>query len=133
MIYVDASALVAIVCGEPEAPGLLARLDAGRGAITSPVAIYEATLAVRRVLRGTVEDARQDVSDLVARAGIAVMPTTPAEAELAVAAFARFGKGQGHPAQLNMGDCFAYAAARLHGAAILCKGDDFIRTDIRLA
>ena len=133
MIFVDASALVAIVCGEPDAPRLVACLDAGAEAITSPLAIYEAVLAIRRVLRGSLEDARQDVSDLIARAGITIMPTTPEEAGLALSAFARFGKGQGHPAQLNMGDCFAYAAARHHGAALLCKGDDFPQTDIPLA
>lgn len=133
MIFVDASALVAIICGEPDAPELVARLDGSGRVITSPIAIYEAVLAVRRLLRGSLEDARQDVSDLVARAGIAVVPISPVEVELALSAFARFGKGQGHPAQLNMGDCFAYAAARHHGAAVLCKGGDFAQTDIRLA
>lgn len=133
MIFVDASALVAIVCGEPDAPQLVARLTAGGAAITSPIAIYEAVLAIRRVLRGSLEDARRDVVDLIAQGKITVVPTTPEEAERALAAFARFGKGQGHPAQLNMGDCFAYAAAQQHGAAVLCKGEDFARTDIRLA
>lgn len=90
-------------------------------------------LGVRRVLRGSLEDARQDVSDLISRAGIGVVPMTSADAELALAAFARYGKGHGHPAQLNMGDCFAYASARHRGAAMLCKGDDFRRTDLRLA
>jgi ribonuclease VapC len=133
MIFVDASAFVAIICGEPEAPALVARLEAAEDAITSPIAIYEAVLAVRRVLRGSHEDSRQDVMELIARAGIGVVPTTSADAELALSAFARYGKGQGHPAQLNLGDCFAYAAARRHGAALLCKDDKFPRTDIRLA
>lgn len=133
MIFVDASALVAIICGEADAPELVARLEAGREASTSPIAVYEAVLAIRRVMRGTLEEARQDVADLIARAGIEVVPTTLADAETALSAFARFGKGQGHPAQLNMGDCFAYAAARRQGAALLCKGADFAQTDIRLA
>ncbi len=133
MIFVDASALVAIVCGEPEAPALVAKLEAAAEAITSPTAIYEAVLAVRRVLRGSHEDSRQDVMDLMARAGIGVVSITPVEADLALAAFSRYGKGQGHAAQLNMGDCFAYAAARHHGASLLFKGDDFPHTDIRLA
>lgn len=133
MIFVDASALVAIVCAEAEAPALVAKLEAAAQAITSPIAIYEAVLAIRRVLRGSHEDSRQDVMDLISRAGIGVVSTTSADAELALSAFARFGKGQGHPAQLNMGDCFAYAAARHHGAVLLCKGDDFPQTDIRLA
>ncbi|WP_204262929.1 type II toxin-antitoxin system VapC family toxin, partial [Methylobacterium sp. BTF04] len=44
-------------------------------------------------------------------------------------AFTRYGKGQGHPAQLNMGDCFAYAVAKNHRAALLYKGNDFANTD----
>jgi ribonuclease VapC len=48
-------------------------------------------------------------------------------------AFARYGKGRGHPAQLNMGDCFAYAVAKTHGAILLFKGEDFGQTDIRSA
>lgn len=133
MIFVDASALVAIICSEPDAPAMLQALETGGAAITSPIAVFEAVLAVRRVLRGSLDDARQDVLDLIARARIEVVATTPAEGTGALAAFARFGKGQGHPAQLNMGDCFAYAAARQHGAALLCKGADFARTDMRLA
>lgn len=133
MIFVDASALVAIICAEAEAPALLTRLEGAATAITSPLAIFEATLAVRRVMRGTLEDARQDVMDLIARAGIRIVETTAAEAQVALSAFARFGKGQGHPAQLNMGDCFAYAATRHHGARLLCKGEDFSRTDLPLA
>ena len=52
-----------------------------------------------------------------------------AEFELAIEAYARFGKGR-HPAALNMGDCHAYACARAHGAALLFKGNDFLKTDI---
>ena len=43
---------------------------------------------------------------------------------------ARFGKGSGHPAQLNLGDCFAYAMAKQHGVPLLYKGDDFSQTDL---
>jgi hypothetical protein len=53
--------------------------------------------------------------------------------ETALSAFARYGKGRGHPAQLNLGDCFAYAAAKNHRRALLFKGDDFDKTDIRSA
>ena len=48
-------------------------------------------------------------------------------------AFARYGKGRGHPAQLNLGDCFIYAQAKLVGASLLYKGDDFSKTDIESA
>lgn len=49
---------------------------------------------------------------------------------LALAAFERFGKGSGHPAQLNLGDCFAYAIAKRHGIKLLYKGNDFSQTDL---
>ena len=59
--------------------------------------------------------------------------TVAQEAQTALAAFSRFGKGRGHPAQLNLGDCFAYAMAKNHRLALLFKGEDFDKTDIRLA
>ncbi len=55
------------------------------------------------------------------------------DAEVALDAAARYGTGWGHPAQLNLGDCFAYAVAARHGAALLFMGDGFNRTDIRSA
>jgi uncharacterized protein with PIN domain len=54
-------------------------------------------------------------------------------AETALSAFARYGKGRGHPAQLNLGDCFAYAVAKNHRRVLLFKGDDFDKTEIRVA
>ena len=57
----------------------------------------------------------------------------PATARFLFAAFARFGKGRGHPAQLNLGDCFAYAVARNNGAPVLFTGEDFSQTDIARA
>jgi ribonuclease VapC len=69
----------------------------------------------------------------VETAAIRVVPVTDSDAETALDAFARYGKGQGHPAQLNLGDCFAYAVARNHRAAMLFKGGDFARTDLSLA
>ena len=53
-----------------------------------------------------------------------------AETELSIEAFAQFGKHSGHPARLNLGDCFAYACAKANDAASLYKGDDFVHTDL---
>ena len=61
-----------------------------------------------------------------------VVPVDARTAREAIAAHVRFGKGR-HKAALNMGDCFAYAAAHVHGTALLCKGQDFPATDIVLA
>jgi ribonuclease VapC len=60
------------------------------------------------------------------------VPVSPEHAELARAAYRRFGKGR-HPARLNFGDCFAYALAQATGDSLLFVGDDFSRTDIPAA
>ena len=73
------------------------------------------------------------VDDFLELTHIELLPLPIEAAAIAVDAFARYGKGQKHPAQLNMGDCFAYACARHYGYPILCKGSDFARTDIELA
>jgi ribonuclease VapC len=65
--------------------------------------------------------------------GIRTMPITEKETGIALAAFARYGKGCGHPARLNLGDCFAYAMAKSYQTTLLFKGDDFGKTDIRSA
>jgi ribonuclease VapC len=61
-----------------------------------------------------------------------VEPVTPAQADLALRAWRRFGKGR-HPARLNLGDCFSYALASSLGARLLYKGDDFSQTDVSAA
>ena len=62
-----------------------------------------------------------------------VAPIGPDAAHEALEAFARYGKGRGHPARLNLGDCFIYAQARVTGASLLYKGEDFSNTDIESA
>ena len=132
-MFVDASAIVAILTREAEADGLADLLNAARSAITSPVAVFEATLAICRKRQASVEEAEEDVREFLEVAGIELIPITAREAETALAAFSRFGKGRGHPAQLNLGDCFAYAAAKNYRTSLLFKGDDFSKTDIRSA
>ena len=63
-------------------------------------------------------------------AAIRCLPIDAEEATTALVAAARYGKGRGHPAQLNLGDCFAYAMARNRRIALLFKGNDFTKTDI---
>lgn len=83
-------------------------------------------MAIRRMRGGSVAQALGDVRDFMEAAHI----VTAEDGETALEAFARYGKGQGHPAQLNMGDCFAYAVARNLRTMLLFKGDDFSRTDL---
>lgn len=130
MIFVDASALTAVMGDEPMADRVLGCLESEANFFTSPVAVYEAALAVARMANYSVADALSEVRDLVTRAGIAVEALDDAHASEALMAFSRFGKGR-HPAGLNMGDCFAYASAKMRDAAILFVGNDFSRTDLR--
>ena len=133
MIVVDASAIVAILSREPECDRLFAALERAHGAVTSPIAIYEAALGLRRKRYCSVVEAESDVMEFLALAGVAVEPIEALAAHGALDAFARYGKGTRHPAQLNLGDCFAYSQAKSSGAALLFKGDDFSKTDIEAA
>jgi ribonuclease VapC len=129
-MFVDASAIVAILTREPEADALADVLDGARSPITSPIAIFEAALGVCRKRHTSVEEAEADVREFLAVAGVRPVSITSAEAETALSAFARYGKGRGHPVRLNLGDCFAYAVARNNRIPLLFKGDDFNKTDI---
>lgn len=70
---------------------------------------------------------------LLERAAITIEPVTEDQVRIARQAYRDFGKGSGHPAQLNFGDCFAYALAKDKGAPLLFKGDDFSKTDVTVA
>ena len=129
-MFVDASAIVAITTREPGAKALTDALNRARSPITSALAMFEAALAIRRKQQSTVAEAEADVAEFLAAAGIRIVPLTGDEAAAALSAFARYGKGQGHPAQLNLGDCFTYAVARTHGTSLLFAGADFAHTDI---
>ncbi|HEY5106374.1 MAG TPA: type II toxin-antitoxin system VapC family toxin [Caulobacteraceae bacterium] len=132
MIFVDASAIVAIIADEPEADDLRQRLDIARERTTSAIAVYEATLALARIGSVPTSRAKQFVTRFLTEAKIEHVQIGEREAILALEAFDRFGKGR-HPARLNMGDCFAYACVRAHGATLLFKGSDFSQTDIEAA
>jgi ribonuclease VapC len=130
VIFVDASAIVAILTREPEDAALAAVLQASQGAITSPIALYEAALGICRKRHSSVAEAEQDVDSFLAAARIRVIPIADDDRRAALDAFSRYGKGTGHPAQLNLGDCFAYAIAKNQRAGLLFKGDDFSKTDV---
>jgi len=129
-MFVDASAMVAILAREEEDVALFRCLEAAREPITSALAIFETASAICRKKRLSVEAAEAEVRGLLKQACIRVVPMTDDEAHGALAAYARYGKGRGHPAQLNMGDCFAYACAQAHDVPLLFIGNDFSQTDI---
>jgi ribonuclease VapC len=131
-MFVDASALVAILASEEEADALLSRLQQAETRHTSPMAIWETSLALGRQRQIAPTDAFQQVTDFLRLLPVKIEPVDREAAELAVIAHQRFGKGR-HSAGLNFGDCFAYACARQLGMPLLYKGDDFSKTDIESA
>jgi ribonuclease VapC len=128
-MFVDASALVAMITREPDHADIALRLRNAPGRSTSALALYEATLGIGRKLSWTPLEARTLVDEFLTISEVTVIPIDHTIWAAAVDAFDRFGKGR-HPAALNMGDCFSYACAKSQGEALLFKGDDFSRTDI---
>jgi ribonuclease VapC len=128
-VFIDASAIVAILTRETEADALADRLDGATGCITSPIAMFEAALAICRKRQASVTEARVDVGEFLDIARIGAVAITPADGDAAFEAFYRYGKGR-NPAQLNLADCFACAMAKNRRVSLLFKGDDFDKTDI---
>lgn len=77
-----------------------------------------------------MRNASRRFDELVNAARISVAPVTETQARIARAAYADFGKGSGHPAGLDFGDCFAYALAKEADEPLLFKGSDFLHTDV---
>jgi ribonuclease VapC len=128
VIALDTSAIVAIALGETESDEFN-RLIAKRGAIVGTPTLLETRLVL---------SSRMSVADQFMRGFLAPSEIRPVDFSLdlfriAADAFDRYGKGRGHPAKLNFGDCMAYAVAAHHDVPLLFKGSDFALTDIRSA
>jgi ribonuclease VapC len=132
-MFVDASAIVAILAKEADSDDLRLRLKSTKKRIISAVAVFEACLAMRRLRDVSASEAYAIVAAFLKIYAIKQIAVEPRFAEIAIESFEIYGKGQGHRAGLNMGDCFAYACAKAHKVPLLCKGDDFVHTDIALA
>jgi ribonuclease VapC len=133
MMFVETSAVVAALAGEPDAEMFLAAIDRAERRETGAHVRLEATINLARILGIEILDAQEMFDAFVRAAGITVLPITDAISRRAVEAFASYGKGRGHPAQLNFGDCLSYACADVHRAPILFKGEDFTQTDLERA
>lgn len=126
-MILDTSAVIAILRDEPEAEIFVQAIEKADHRLMSAVNYVEAG-AVVDCNRDAIASRRLD--DLLREAQVAIEPVTEAQAQIARLAYRDFGKGSGHPAKLNFGDCFAYALAKDKNEPILFKGDDFSRTDI---
>lgn len=140
MMFIDASAIVAILGAEADADVLAGRLNAAHARLfVSPMVIVEASLSLAAKLAretGLPRDAdliaksHQAVLELVASLGARQMSISADVGALAVEAASTYGKVVGHPAQLNLGDCFAYACAKAYRVRLLYKSNDFSDTDL---
>jgi ribonuclease VapC len=140
MTYLDASVIVAILGRERDREHLLARLEASpRPFLVSPPGVFEAVISLaakkardsHKVLdAGLITAAQSSVVQFIADIGATEVTVTPAIGQAAIEAAKRYGRAVGNPAALNFGDCFAYACAKEHGAALLYKGSDFAQTDL---
>jgi len=129
-VIVDTSALIAILRDEPDA-ATFAEAIAAAPAVLLSAANYVELGAVIDSARDPVASRRVD--ELLDVAEIEIEPVTQAQARRARDAYRDFGKGSGHPAALNFGDCFAYALATDLGEPLLFKGTDFAQTDVESA
>jgi ribonuclease VapC len=125
-MIVDASAVLAILLGEPEADDFTLAIGHAPEPRMSAVSYVEAAIRVDR-LNSPAASAALD--DLLARLRITIAPVTAEQARLAREACRRFGKSF-HPAALNLGDCFSYALSKAAGEPLLFKGNDFVQTDV---
>jgi ribonuclease VapC len=133
LVIVDSSAVVAILFGEPAATELLARLAAYPERQMSVVNYVEAGTVLAGRHHGDRADAISDLDAFLDEAGITMTGVDTVQAQIALAARIRFGRGMGHGGALNFGDTFAYALARERAAPLLFTGNDFKQTDVAVA
>jgi ribonuclease VapC len=127
-MIVDSSAVVAILRAEPDAPRYAQALADAREPKRISAANWMEAAVVIDGSRDPIASARFDT--FCRAAELQIVPVTVEQAALARQSYRDYGRGSGHPAQLNFGDCFAYALARDTGEALLFKGNDFAHTDL---
>lgn len=130
MIVIDISAVLAIALAEPEADIFSRRIANDELPLMSAGSLLEASIVLRGKRNKPPNDVERWLDIFLDVTRIRVEPVTSDHIAIARAAHRRFGKGTGHPARLNFGDCFSYALARAKDAPLLFKGDDFSRTDV---
>lgn len=129
-MIVDTSALIAVLAHEPERATFTQAIVQAESARISAANYLETAIVV---------DGRADpvlsrrLDELIDALGIGITDVSDEHARIARSAYRDYGRGSGHPARLNFGDCFAYALASATKQPLLFKGEDFIHTDVRTA
>lgn len=141
-MFIDASVIVAILVPEADAGVYLERLEKHGGPFfLSPLVRFEATISLTRAKLRSQNDPRSPTAEMLALTRDAIdyliedlqiqeIPISPAIGVVALEAAMTYGKAVGHPADLNFGDCYAYACAKTHRLPLLYKGNDFAKTDL---
>lgn len=130
-MIVDSSAIVAMLFEESGYESLREKLlFADRRPRMASASFLETAIVIDR--KGDITSSRK-LDDLLVEARIELVAFMPEHAKLARDAYREYGKGSGHPAKLNFGDCVAYAMARAERQPLLFVGDDFAHTDIEAA
>jgi ribonuclease VapC len=132
MIVVDSSAIIAIFRQEEDAEDYARSIATDDDPIMSAANLVETSIVLRGLKKIAPKIAERWLDDFVKAAGIRIEPVTVEQAQAARSAHLRFGRGTGHGAALNYGDCFAYALAKAMDASLLCKGNDFLLTDVSI-
>jgi ribonuclease VapC len=133
VIVVDSSAVIAIFRQEDDAEDYARNIAAADDPVMSAANLVETSIVLRGLKKIAPKTAERWLDDFMKAAGIRIEPVTPDQAQAARSAHLKFGKGTGHGAGLNFGDCFAYALAKAMDAPLLCKGNDFPLTDVSIA
>ena len=131
-MVLDASAIIAMLGDEAEGDRFAAILEEAATIVVSPVAVWEAVAGLAKVYALSVPEARRKVAEFLGAGKVETLVIGQTELGLALDAYDQFGKGR-HPARLNLGDCFTYAAAKADDAPLLHKDEGFWLTDVRQA
>ena len=129
-MIVDSSAFLAMILGEPEQDDFQKKILTAPKAMMSVANYLEVCLKLERC---TEESGHYDFDEYFFKTGIELVPVSLEQAKVACRANRIYGRGSGHKAKLNFGDCFAYALAKDSNMPLLFKGDDFVHTDIEQA
>lgn len=119
-----------MIAEEPEGADFKARIDKADETLWSAMSCWESISSLCSSYRMPIGEARSVVEGVAALGPFRLIDIGESQRAIALDAYERYGKGSGHRAKLNMGDCFAYACAKTNGAELLYKGDDFRHTDL---
>jgi len=140
-MFVDSSAILAILLSEDDAPLLVEKLKHAPKRYINPLVHYEVVRGMVKIIVGSdkpysakiARNCSERFDTYAEEMKLSNMPLDDKITRLAIDALALYGKGSGHPARLNMADCFSYASAKAYHYPLLFKGNDFTHTDVIMA